>query len=205
MAPRNYSREKRRVLVLLVLLSQASCVPRATLKDGWLTSTEDLPKERLKERWLPVEPSRFSWVIESRSRMAEEQLEAVDFVEVPDSEVTALVQASDTSFSLRPGLRAFVVRGACFGSQPTFATVQISESSNTVHVYQGTDEPEIYLPGAMRSPPVHKRPMLLLLEEAPGAVLATADYGGDRVLRWFHPSNSKWFPSSRVRRDVSGP
>ena len=114
----------------------------------------------------------------------------------PSLSCWAISTATET---LRPGLRTFVVRGACFGSQPTFATVQISESSNPVHVYQGTDEPEIYFPGAMRPPPVHKRPMLLLLEEAPGAVLATTDYGGDRVLRWFHPSNSKWFPSSRVR------
>lgn len=167
-------------------------------KIEWL-NTLDLPEETLAEHWLPVDPSQWSWVSESKSKQVEDQLQSVDFLKVPVSQAAALIQATDTSFSPPPGLRVFVVRGVCFGSQPTFASVQVSASSNTIHVYQGTAQPELYFPGAMARPPIEKRPLLLALQRPPGKVLVNADYGGDRVLRWFRPSTGKWFPTSQRR------
>jgi hypothetical protein len=178
---------------------QPSCAPiLSPTKSEWLNTLDDLPKERLEERWLAVQPSQFSWVKDSKSREAEKELQSAEFLEIQITQLSDFVGQRDAGLPPTPGLRAFVVRGVCFGSRPDFATVQISALSNTVHVFQGTVQPEIYFPGAMPPPPLQKRPMLLLLHRPPDKVLVTADFGGDRVLRWFHPSNSKFFSTSKL-------
>jgi hypothetical protein len=48
------------------------------------------------------------------------------------------------------------------------------------------------LPFGIYQPPLAKRPMVVFLEGGITDVLVTADYGGDRAMRAFGPTHSKF-------------
>ena len=184
-------RAGRTTLLGLWLFLELSCAPRVAPEDtDWLTPVDTLDRlSRADLRiWSPVSPSRFFWVRDDEVEGATAELEVAAFREIPRARAAELMDPA--AGPAEDGLRAFLVRGACVGHRPTFASFFLS-TSGVLHVHQGTAHPEM-LPFGIYWPPLEKRPMVVFLEGGISDVLVTADYGGDRAMRAFGPTHAKF-------------
>ncbi|MBI4601698.1 MAG: hypothetical protein HY721_07040 [Planctomycetes bacterium] len=164
---------------LLLALSWAGCSGRVR-QHPWLTRGDAWAVDLDVAAWPLVEPDRFAWVARERREEAARLLETDEATELSAGEAARFAPdlAAPADLSLRP----FLLRGVAYGGLPVYALLRTDEATRQALVYQATYNGENLL-GVWALSDLQPCPVVACLPWPPSRVLATAELGGDQILR----------------------
>jgi hypothetical protein len=164
----------RTTICCAALLLLAGCLAPPK-RHSWQVSREDLPQVRDSDSWPQLSTYDYVRASDSKRQDAVALLQEHSFVPLDASQLLIFAP----SLSVRTG-QAYLVRGACFSSHPSFTIIRFDGDTGRLLVQQFTYDGEMMMPFRWVAEP---NALVVFLARAPEHIYPDAVLGGDWIFR----------------------